>query len=232
MPPSPLRKLAKSYAGGNMEKEIYRKRRAAYLESVLSGEALLDDDVAESAAVRQQDDTDHEATPDTLRNAFEIRSTPPEKPAAAINSRNAAKKWIIVIGVLAVVFTFTMFLAVNRDNGGVTTTMPVESSGTPAAEMSKSVQNLILTFLEQRSWTQDAIDSFLEQWRALSEPERLAAANSVEYRQLANAIHKKLLEERALSGIGNPESSHEKQRHLVEFAAALGIRDNRFNLPE
>lgn len=56
--------------------------------------------------------------------------------------------------------------------------------------------------------------------------------NSTEFSRLINAISKKLLEERALASIGNPETSYEKQRQLVEFAHTIGIRDQRISLPD
>ncbi len=49
---------------------------------------------------------------------------------------------------------------------------------------------------------------------------------------MVNEISKKLLEEKALAAIGNPETSYEKQRQLVEFANSIAIRDQRITMPD
>ncbi|NNE37511.1 MAG: hypothetical protein HKN08_04335, partial [Gammaproteobacteria bacterium] len=60
--------------------------------------------------------------------------------------------------------------------------------------------------------------------------DRASAMNTTDFSRLVNGISKKLLEERALAAIGNPETSYEKQRQLVEFADAIGINDQRISL--
>lgn len=49
---------------------------------------------------------------------------------------------------------------------------------------------------------------------------------------MVNEISKKLLEEKDLAAIGNPETSYEKQRQLVEFANSIAIRDQRITMPD
>ena len=60
----------------------------------------------------------------------------------------------------------------------------------------------------------------------------LASKDSLETGQLTNAIYKQLLEEQALSGLVDDDSSADKQRQLVQFAADLGIEDSRISLAE
>lgn len=56
--------------------------------------------------------------------------------------------------------------------------------------------------------------------------------NSIELNQLATAIYKQLLEERALSGIGDAEKAVNKQKQLIEFAEQIGINDSRLTMPD
>jgi len=227
MPASALRKLAKSYASGNLDKETYRKKRAVYLESLLSGKISLYEDVPDTeTASRKTPSEDRDPASDTLQNAFEITNIPPARSRRRRSKTTGA--WLI--GAAVAVLGLVLVLFVSGDNEPQLDTQPESAPLMPAA--SSPAQDLIASFLEQKKWTQESIAAFLDQWRSISDADRIEAAESVEMDQLANAIHKKLLEERALSGIGNPESSLEKQRQLVRFAAEVGIRDNRITLQE
>ena len=73
---------------------------------------------------------------------------------------------------------------------------------------------------------------FVGQWQQLSAEERNAAEESIALGQMTNAIYKKLLEERALSALGDESSALEKQRKFVSFAEKLGISDPRIALPD
>ncbi|MBI2994972.1 MAG: hypothetical protein HYY48_12470 [Gammaproteobacteria bacterium] len=101
----------------------------------------------------------------------------------------------------------------------------------PAPTLSRPASDLILKFLANKNWSETARAEFLGQWQALPEDQRAGAAQSGEMAQLNNGIYKKMLEERALSGLGDATASFEKQRSLVEFAAALGIHDSRLTVP-
>ena len=135
-----------------------------------------------------------------------------------------------VAGVVAIIVILIFALSTDSDEKSVTVT----STSNQAADSTASVagQNLIREFLGEKSWSQSSMDSFLYNWQALPESEKTSMKNSIELGQVTNAIYKKLLEERALSGIGNPETSLEKQRQLVLFSDQIGIDDSRISIPE
>ena len=114
----------------------------------------------------------------------------------------------------------------------VETAEPAEAiAASEAPTLSRPAASLILKFLADKNWSEPARTEFLNQWQALPDDQRAGAAQSGEMAQLNNSIYKKLQAERALSGLGDTGESIEKQRSLVEFAAALGIQDPRLTVP-
>jgi hypothetical protein len=94
-------------------------------------------------------------------------------------------------------------------------------------------QQLLSEFLAQRNWAASGnLDAFIRNWQNLPAETRAAAAGTLELNQLTNAIYKQLLEERALSGIGDAEAALNRQKKLIEFAAQVGINDPRIAMPE
>lgn len=99
----------------------------------------------------------------------------------------------------------------------------------PRAEAGRA---LISQFLQDRNWSDPSLASFQSAWSALDPEQRTAALASADAGRLASAIYQRLLEERAVSGLGDAEASLAKQRELVGFAAAVGLADARLSLPE
>lgn len=102
----------------------------------------------------------------------------------------------------------------------------------PPPVESNEAQLLIKDFLNQRNWSNSKLDLFVQQWHVLSAEIRLQTMQTIELSQLNNAIYKQLLEERALSGIGNAENANNKQQKLIEFAEQIGINDSRIKMQE
>jgi len=181
----------------------------------------------------------------------------PPAPAAGPGEKGKAAgsgsrtRWMIV-SVVVVVLLAVVFGAMMRDNGeeaGDTRAVASadkgemesrsQSQAADAAETGGGAQTdaattdtLIRDFLERKNWSTESLDAFRSAWESLPRAERLASRESLALGQLTNAIYKQLLEERALSGLVDDDSAVKKQRHLVEFAAALGIDDPRIRLPE
>src|SRR5690606_2229561 len=114
------------------------------------------------------------------------------------------------------------------------TETPIETLEAPviASADGAAGRALISAFLEDRDWSPARREAFLAEWSGLSPEERDAARNSVEQGQLASAIYKKLLEERALSGLGDREAAEARERELTRFAEQIGIDDPRLKPPE
>lgn len=112
------------------------------------------------------------------------------------------------------------------------TAQPAEEPARPAIAPNRQATDLVVKFLNDKKWSEAAMDEFLLQWQALPEEQRATMAGSGEMAQLNNAIYKNLVNERALSGLGDVEASLAKQRRLIAFAESLGIRDARLALPD
>ncbi len=229
MKQSPLRDLAKANAKGVLDEKKYREDRAVFIESVLSGERVLqDNDYPPPVSTKTFEDlTDRSrATIDKVAETVkqEVQSEPTRSKNGLIAAGIAGVDTIVVILIIA--------LSSDSDENSVNVTV-TSTSNQPAVSTASVVgQNLIREFLGNKSWSQSSMDSFLYNWQALPETEKTSMKNSIELGQITNAIYKKLLEERALSGIGNPETSLGKQRQLVLFSNQIGIDDSRISIPE
>jgi hypothetical protein len=224
-----LRGLAKAYASGILEKEKYRKDRTAFIEAVLSGGISL-------PLNGQRRDAPKATTPN---DTFDIKTSEMQGQAVDLDITGTAPpqrnpRLIIggIAGLLILIIIAAILLSGGDDDAPVQPQQQAVAA-IPAIDNSPTAaQDLIHAFLDRNTWSEASMDAFIAEWEVMPEPEKTSIRNTVELGQLANAIYKKLLEERALSGIGNPETSYEKQRQLVEFAATLGIDDARISLPE
>lgn len=232
-----LRSLAKGYAGGQIDQATYRAERNAFIEAVLEGTvtikavAGIPASLSSESRVSSSDKTtlmgsDGPAPTYTAMANDEPISNAPEQ-----------KKTGLYIGIAAVVIV-AIGIAIfalggdKPDTGSVSTTAASANTPAPTASPASPAISLVSAFLSANSWSQPSLDNFVAEWNRLSPTDQSSLTGSIELGQLTNAIYKKLLEERALSSIGNPETSFAKQRSLVEFAGQIGIKDNRITLPE
>jgi hypothetical protein len=227
---STLRSLAKAYANGKIKKDKYRKDRAAYLESVFSGTVSLPANVPESASEKFSSTYSRTLKGDEIDKAG-LSNIGIDKDSASQSSPTSYKG--LVIGAIAVCIIIVVAIVII--SGGDADTAQTQQATTQANQSNappSAAQNLLTRFLEDNNWSQSELDVFLTNWRGISETQRASAMTSTEFSRFINAIYKKLLEERALSRIGNPQTSYEKQRQLVDFASTIGIRDQRISLPD
>jgi hypothetical protein len=226
-----LRRLAKDYAIGQIDKEKYRNSRTKFLESVLSGEEILP--VTGHSPLAENENFNDITSQKSERP--EIASEPIASVPATDNDILKNKSTLLYGGiglVVAIVLIIAIF-ASGDDESISQSQSPQENQNTAISNAPPSAaQNLISKFLVDNNWSQSNQDIFLMNWRGISESERASATTSTEFGRLINAINKKLLEERALSLIGNPETSYEKQHLLVDFATTIGISDQRISLPD
>ncbi len=109
-------------------------------------------------------------------------------------------------------------------------TQPVSS--TVSTLQASPAQTLIRGFLNKNKWSESDLEKFLQQWHTLSSEHKDRAMSTIEIGQLANAITKQVLEERALSGLGDTSKSDQKLSQLVQFADQIGITQPPTTLPE
>jgi len=219
-----LRSLAKDYANGTLEKDNYRKERTVYLEAILAGDVSVRQKQSTASVTQDRSDSVTQRKPNTTQPSTEA-------------TRRFNSKMILLAG--GTVLTLIVIIVLMLSSGENENVNPADSEAiveTPAPTRLETTptaaQDLISSFLSSNMWSVSSMDTFLQDWNNLATTDKTDISNTVEFSQLTSSILKKLVEERALSTIGNPETSLEKQRQLVEFAASIGINDPRISLPQ
>ena len=224
-----LRSLAKAYAKKNLEKAAYREARAKFINGVLTGGITLTvNDYP--PLIRPKADTTTETTlrkqQKKKRALTEAVTEQPPQPAKFNKGVLAAGIAVVVILVVISLLIFTGDKEEANNTGGTTAEISTPTKPNEA-------QLLIRDFLAQRNWATNAnLDAFVLKWESLPGDNRNNIQNTLELNQLTNAIYKQLLEERALSAIGNSTDATNKQLKLIEFARRIGINDTRIAMPE
>lgn len=229
-----LRDLAKAYANGAIDQNTYRKSRNDFFQKIIDGDIKLPvidyPPPVLPAAEKREDVTERKAS----RKATEKpprkpspETAPPRSPAEPAPPRK--RGLFLLIGVTAIMILAGAVFFIMHPQGSPKTP-PTTSITSPQTE--SEPQKLIQAFLRKRSWTASSMNAFVAEWKTFTDEDRLAVKNSVVFGQLTNAIYKKLLEEKALSGIGDSTKSLEKQIQLVHFAEMIGIDDPRIAMPE
>jgi len=225
-PQTTLRGLARNYANGTLNKETYRKERTAYLDSVLSGKLSVQQLPHPPRSTTQ--------TPGEMPERKAVSATEPTRP----DSFNPRILLLAGAAVIALVVIIVLIIFSGEDEQATSTTGSATATVAPtppapaSAITQSAAQGLIKAFLASNVWSETSLQAFLVEWNAIPDAEKAGINSTVEFSQLTGSIYKKLVEERALSTIGNPETSLEKQRQLVEFASRIGITDPRISLPQ
>jgi len=240
MPQMTLRQLARAYAEGELDKDSYRERRAELIAGILAGDIEVpefenlppvhpppDDATFEQATERRPQkkkaaDPPRDVTPSP---------TPPTKPR---RSAGKPRRLALIAGIIAACLILAALLVFYLGNGTADEGAPAEdaaSAGNMDTATATAGQKLIAAFLRDKTWTDQRLTRFVDDWQALSDQEKNAMAGTVAMGQLSNAIYKQLLEEQALSGLKNGGAARERQRRLVKFAHRIGINDPRIALP-
>ena len=237
-----LRALAKDYANGVLGTRAYREARDELIEGILLGHIKVAvHDFQPPLNVQRV-----EAEPDiTAFRPNPVTKADP-KPSAAITEpgTDAAKTPTTHRGILAGITIIIVCLIVlvslypfTRQRATVSdaTDQTTFSSAVPQSDTQNPVtvsagENLIKQFLGQNDWTDENLQQFITQWQELSAEEQDAGLSSSARTQLANAIHRKLVEERAILGLGDIQSSVDRQNVLVNFARQIGISDPRLSV--
>jgi hypothetical protein len=245
MPKKTLRKLARAHADGSIDKETYRKARAELIQGILSDEIPLKEinypPLVQPPEPESLDDTQQRknevkktakqaAAPEASAAAKPDNAEPAvEAGPAASSSTNKLLYIGLAVAVLAIIVVALVALSGGDSSKSASTTAVTGSASSEKTKLTASVsaaQNLIREFLQKNNWSASSLDNFQQQWAELDTTE---AMDSLELGQLTNAIYKQLLEERALSGLVEDDSSLNKQRLLLDFASALGITDARLS---
>lgn len=252
-----LRDLARDHAKGNLDKDAYRKARAELIEGILAGSIPVpehefraplpasDPEDSQDATVprkhKKKDLKIPELEVSDQTSVMPQRSRPaPSAPAPAPQKTSArsggSRKVSWILGVILVVLLVAAAFYTSSQSGGaqrdvsVRTTPPTDQPAPlppPTPQVDNSATRLIGSFLDHENWSEQNLADFVSQWASLPADDRSAATGSVAEGQLATEIYKELLEERALSGVGDPDKAHAMEERLVNFAHQVGINDPR-----
>jgi hypothetical protein len=245
-----LRELAKEHALGNLDKDTYRKSRAELIQGILSATIPLQEidypPLVQPPEPEELDDTqrkDDPKRPPAPKAEAEAATAPKsETPnvsnnAATLDSGGSNKMLFIGLGIAVVALILLLVFAMGGNSDKQTNTatpasIDISENTISTQQTATQAQNLIQSFLSKKNWSASSLDDFMQQWAELPAGDILASKGSLALGQLTNAIYKQLLEEQALSGLVDDDSSLNKQRQLVQFASELGIDDPRISLPE
>jgi formylglycine-generating enzyme required for sulfatase activity len=233
-----LRELAKSYAAGEIHRETYRKQRASLLSGILKGEVILQENEYPPPVIPRQ----AEALDATERKS-ERKPQPWIQGSDSAPDRPIDLTWIIsggvvIIAIAAAIIIFILF------NGDDTETVTIDTATVDMQEQSliaeplpvipatPTAEILLQEFLNTNNWSAASINNLIRDWSALTVSEQDSTRDSVVINQMVNAIHRQLLEERALSGLTDSQETTGKQRLLVSLARQLGIEDQRISVQE
>ena len=216
-----LRSLAEKFSCGVLDLESYRSARRELLTDILSGKTVLQENRYPpplNIVLDEQKDTPAQTT--------KIPSQQQPPAISILQSSGLLLASALALGSIMIVGLLFIYLSDSR-----TETVP-DTHFSAGNEQLNAHQDLISRFLAVNQWNDPALDSFIIEWHR-SPVEVLTAIRGVdEYSRLSNAIYKRLLEERALSGLDNAEQGDRKQRRLFEFAQSIGIDDPRFAHPD
>ncbi len=234
---TPLRKLAKAYANGQLSREDYRTQRGAFLHAVCAGSKRPD--VIDYLPLVQPTTTKRYTTAQTSVNAFRPRSgpaftTPTTGGDTLLSGFSSHQRALVAAGVVALGCILAVLLYSGEDE---TSTLPATTpqqaatpafSGNPSIELTLAGEALLSAFLKENVWTRDKMDTFVSSWLLLSQEERQTCRdNCASMKQFTQALENQVKEQRALASIGQRQRHIQLQQELLEFAAALKIDMSR-----
>jgi len=240
-----LRNLAKDYANGVIGPQAYRKARNDLIEGILSGRIKVSahDFQAPLNLQRIESEADitafrgkpgNKATPKPVAAKQETREevTPP----TSFTNRGLLAGIAIIIACLVILVALYPFTRQKTPIFDTASESTMPGAGNQPESQQPVVPGageiLIKQFLQQNDWTDENLQQFSNQWQELSAGEQDAALSSPARTQLANAIHRKLVEEQVMLSLGELQKSIDRQTVLINFARQAGISDPRLILKE
>lgn len=153
-------------------------------------------------------------------------------------AENTSSPYLIVSAVILILAGIGVSFALLKQSGSAnnqSVATVAEQTVVPVAEPASEIildtpseaEVLMENFLQQKDWSETSLQDFKAQWQSLDATDQQQGLASPLHSQLVNAIHKKLLEERALLGLGESEEVVNRQQQLVNFANAIDIHDPR-----
>jgi hypothetical protein len=240
-----LRELARDYSRGAIGKEKYRKSRTELIQGIVAGDISVKA-IDYEAPLMPSDDLDDAITEGIVRDETEITSpqakTPQPKPSPTVKQNNIAatnnsKKSPLIFILVSSIIVLSLILAVALFYPKPPETMAVkqsnnsQSSSNVATTTIKNTvgETLIANFLNEKNWSEESLNTFIESWSAVSQEEKDSAKQTKRMQRMKDSIYKQFLEGKAFASIDS-EKAIMKQQKLIEFAEAIEIDDSRLIL--
>ncbi len=242
-----LNQLANDNATGAIDKEKYRTSRGELIKGIVSGQIAVDtidylppldmeeDPAVTEPAARERDTTEIVTPPPAAGKASPAPS--PRKASSATSARPVPAQtksfpWafvlistaIVILLIIAVVMFYPKPPGAKTETIVATTKQTTSTANTDPT--SKAGEDLIGSFLSNKSWTKESMGAFTDSWNALSVDERAATAKTKRMQRFSSTIYKQFLEEKALASI-DMDKSRQRQQSLIDFAQSIGIEDAR-----
>ena len=188
-----LRKLARDYARGQIQKYDYRHMRTRLIDEI-TGNDRIEEDPSTAPYVSQPG-----------RN--ESVSNNPAK-------QHVKRVILFAVAVLAIIIAIITF-AINRNDQH----KPNEHS---SQLIPGSARQLISRFMSYDDWTSERISQFVAGWQSLPEPQKQLAQQAEWFQELISNMKQRLTEQQTLAKIGSQDARQNEQR-ILQLADLLGI---------
>ena len=214
---SQLRRLARDFANGKIEREAYTRRRDTLIDGIADGEIEI---------VREPPPRPPPPPPESPPPTIELE---PE-------SRGLSPLHVVVGAAVAVVVVVaaTWLLWPDKETVQIArTAAPAITQPTPP-EPEPAARVLVEAFVEARDWGNSSIAKFKVGWDALTPAEREAAKAAPWFRQLTRAMRDELKTQRALLEFDKTGEVVAAGARLLALGELLGVANTmpEFPIPE
>jgi len=241
-----LGELAKDFAKGTIAKDSYRKSRTELIKGIVAGEIEIKI-INYEPPLKPTNEIEEAITEGIKRDKTQItlpqqtskaKTSPAVKPEL-VTTKNKNKKSSLVFILVSIALVLSLIIVVflfypKPPNTEMTATSSntasnIESSLKSSSSSNMTGESLIADFLNEKNWSEESLNKFIELWAALSDQERNTTKQSKRMQRMNDSIYKQFLEGKALASIDS-EKALIKQQKLIEFANAIGINDSRLIL--
>jgi hypothetical protein len=173
-----LRKLARDYAVGNINKYDYRHKRNQLIDEITAANSATE---AQSASIETfHPEQSHSASP--AKSVF----------------RPSSHHIIIAVAILAAAIVFVTMATSSNSKESI----PTEST----SHRSGSAQQLVSRFVSQQEWTSEQVSEFVAGWQRLPEAEKQQAQQTPWFQDLTATLKNRLSQEQALARAGSEQA--------------------------
>lgn len=198
-----LRGLARLFYSGEIDRDAYRQRRRELIDGIVAGTAPL---VA------------YQPPPP--------KKPPPSADAEPVAAAKSSKTGLIAgIGVAAVVI---VVVAIVLLRGGDDPADVASGAATSTQQVDTATRDALQGFLAANDWRSDNLQSFLQTWQSFDLEQRGRVTGTLLFEHLGDAVFDQILEEQALAEFDDGSAAVQQQRHLLDFARAMGLSGGRF----